>query len=240
MKIFTMASADLKNILRDSTLTMVLFGPLALFLLLRFGVPRGAELILARWGFDLTAYYLQILGFMSMIPSLLFGLVFGLIILDERDEEMIAYFSITPLQRKGYLIYRLGMPMVASFLFFFVLLYGTNLIDIPLRYAPGLALMACLQAPMGALFLGAFAENKVEGMALGKVFAMIYLAPLAVFFLDSSWVYLSSPIPPFWFGLAIVAAFADQVSYWLFLGIGILVHLGVLAWLIQRFGRQQR
>jgi len=51
-------------------------------------------------------------------------------------------------------------------------------------------LIAALEAPIMTLFLGAFANNKVEGITLSKAMGIMFVAPVVVYFLESNWQYL--------------------------------------------------
>ena len=239
-KIITLALADAKNILRDSTLILILFGPIALFLMMRLVVPIADRLLAERLAFELTPYYPFIVIYLSLIPSMLFGLLLGFLILDERDEEIIAYIAVTPLRKTGYLAYKLSVSVGMSFLFFFATLYLTQLTTIRFHYAVGLALLTALEAPIASLFLAAFAENKVEGLALSKVLGMMYLGPFAAYFVSSHWKYLAGILPPFWIAEVFFAARSGSAGYWLYLGIGFFVHFAAIGLLLHRFTQSQR
>ena len=239
-KIVALALADAKNILRDSTLILLLFGPTGLFFMMRLVVPIASRLLSEQLAFDLMPYYPFIVIYLSLIPSMLFGLLLGFLILDERDEEIIAFIAVTPLRKTGYLAYKLSVSVGMSFLFFFATLYLTQLTTIRFHYAVGLALLAALEAPIASLFLAAFAENKVEGLALSKVLGMMYLGPFVAYFVNSHWKYLAGVLPPFWIAEAFFAAQRHAASYWLYLGIGFLIHLAAIGLLLRRFIRSQR
>jgi fluoroquinolone transport system permease protein len=130
--------------------------------------------------------------------------------------------------------------MVSSFLFFFVIVYLTDLTTIPIKYAFALAVMVALEAPIVALFLAAFAENKVEGLAFSKMLGLMYLAPFMAYFVDSHWQYLAGILPPFWITKAFLAAQNDVSIYWLYVAAGIITHLVIIALLLKRFVDNQR
>jgi len=195
--IATLARGDMNNILRDSTLVMAVFGPIAIFFLLYF-LPVLEGLILERFNFNISEYRLFALGFLSLIPSMLFGMIFGFLILDERDEDIISFISITPLEKKGYLSYKLQMPMLFSAGFFLLLLHGTNFVEFNLLHTPIIAVMVALEAAIGALFLVAYADNKVEGLAFSKLLGIMYLAVPAVFLWHSPWHWITAWLPSFW------------------------------------------
>ena len=235
-----LAITDTKNITRDSTLILLVAAPLAVFALLRFGIPFASTLLMNQFAFNLLPYYDIIVGFLILIPAMLFGILTGFLILDERDEDIIAYISITPLGKTGYLQYKLAMSCFGGGLFFFVLVYGTGLTTVPLVYAPGIALMVSLEAPLTALGLVAFAENKIEGLAYTKVLGIPILAPIPAYFIHSAWNYLLGVFPAYWVTKSFFAAQQHAWQYVPFLIIGIAVHLFYLYLLLKRFSNQSR
>jgi fluoroquinolone transport system permease protein len=232
--IAVLAKADLKSILRDSTMVLAVFGPLAIFLLLFF-LPGIESIISDRFGFDLTPYRLLVVSFLSLIPSMLFGMIYGFIILDERDEDIIEFISITPLQKEGYLRYKLQMPALLSSGFFFLLIYGTNLIELNPIHAVFLAALVALESAIGTLFLVAFSENKVEGLAFSKLMGILYVAVPVVFLWHSPWHWLTAPLPPFWIAKAMIHSQADSAWVWLDLLLGFCVHFLALLFLLRAF-----
>lgn len=239
-KILALSMADFRNVIRDSTLILIFGGTVMLWALLRLVVPLVSVLVQDRFNFILANYFDLIVSFLSLIPAMLFGLLSGFIMLDERDEEIISYMAVTPLRKTGYLTYKILAPMVVTFIFFFILIYTINLVSLPLKYAPGLAFLISFEAPMTALFLVAFAGNKVEGMALSKVLGMMYIAPFIAYFVNSPWQFLAGIFPPFWVTKAFLAAFRNNSFYWLYLIPGLFTHLAYIWFFMNRFLKTQR
>ena len=236
--ILVLAQGDLKLIIRDTTLVMALFGPLAITILLFF-LPPIESLIQTRFAFDPTPYRLFVVSFLNLIPGMLFAMIYGFIILDERDEDVIDFISITPLRKQGYLMYKLIMPMLLSALFFLLIFYATALVPLNLLHGLGIAIMIALEAAIGTLFLVTFSENKVEGLAFSKLLGIMYLAIPLVFFWDSGWHWLSAFLPPFWIAKAFVHSQISSVWIWSDLFFGIVVHMGVLILFLKNFLRKR-
>ncbi len=232
--IATLARGDLKNILRDSTLVMAVFGPIAILLLL-YLFPLLEVLILERFDFDLSQYRLFALGFLSLIPSMLFGMIFGFLMLDERDEDIISFISITPLKKTGYLTYKLQMPMLFSAGFFLLLLHGTGLVELHLIHTPFIAVMVALEAAIGALFLVSYADNKVEGLAFSKLLGIMYLAVPVVFLWHSPWHWITAWMPSFWIAKAFIHSNENSSLVWMDIGLGLVLHFAVLTFFLRAF-----
>ncbi len=236
--ISVLARGDLKLIIRDSTLVMMLFGPLAITVVLFF-LPTLEVLIQTKFGFDISPYRLFAVSFLNMVPGMLFAMIYGFIILDERDEEVIEFISITPLRKQGYLTYKLIMPMLLSAVFFLLIFYATALVPLNLLHGLGIAVMVALEAAIGTLFLVVFSENKVEGLAFSKLLGIMYLAFPIVFFWNSGWNWLSAFLPPFWIAKAFVHSQAGSIWIWGDFFFGTAIHLIVLLFFLRAFLRKQ-
>ncbi|MCE3200908.1 hypothetical protein [Paenibacillus sonchi] len=227
---------NLKQIYSDPMLIICLAGPLALILVLRFGIPVVTDLLLNNLGFALSPYYGLIISFAILLVPLILGCMAGFMILDERDENMIQYFAVTPLTKSGYLWYRLGLGMILTILYSLLLLVYSGLIPLQLGNILLLLPMLALEAPMFALFLTAFASNKIEGLALSKGASLLVLTPLIVYFVHSPWQYLCGIIPVFW-PVRIFLSFLNLSLLWsvVLAATGLAVHLVVLLFLVKRF-----
>ena len=235
--ITTLARGDLKLILRDSTLVMAVFGPLAVTALLFF-LPAIETLIQNKLSFDLTPYRLFITCFLSLIPGMLFAMIYGFIILDERDEDVIDFISVTPLRMEGYLAYKLVMPMLLGAGFFLFIIFAAGLIQFNAIHVLGVALMVAMEAAIGTLFLVTFSENKVEGLAFAKLLGIMYLPIPLVFLWNSGWHWVSAFLPPFWIAKTFLHGHLGSIWVWGDLSAGLAVHALVLGLFLRTFLRR--
>jgi fluoroquinolone transport system permease protein len=170
---------DLRSIRRDSLLSWMILMPFVITLILRLGLPAVQGWILDLTEFDLRPYYPVILAvYLVLLTPMLFGMLAGFLLLDERDNDTLTALQVTPLPMTTYLGYRLLIPMALSFILTF-LMYP--LVNIAPLYWVDLALMAVTAAPAGpllALFIASFAENKVQGFALLKGLGGVLILPV--------------------------------------------------------------
>jgi fluoroquinolone transport system permease protein len=171
----------------------------------------------------------------SIIP-MLFGMVYGFILLDERDGGIISYLAITPLGKGGYMLIRMIMPVVLSI--FMCVLYleltGFHKFLSTLQISL-ISLIVSLEAPMILLFLGAFAGNKVEGIALSKGIGIFMIPIIADYFLKGEWRWIMSVSPLWWIERAV---FSFSVERWLYLAGAAAVHILFLILLFRKFQRR--
>lgn len=206
--------------------------PFILWALMQFVIPWIIELVMEQWKLDLSPYYRQAGTFFLMLIPMMMGMVYGFILLDERDGGIITAISVTPTGKAGYLKLRLGIPLAISFvciLFFLILLdlTGTlNLIQLLL-----ISVIISSQSLILLLFLGAFADNKVMGMAISKGFGILLLGPVLDYMLPSPFFWTGAYSPLFWASRALLAE--SDISFWFNAGITIVFH-GLILWFLFR------
>ncbi len=221
--------SDLRRFARDPILVALAVVPPALALALRFAMPRLAPLLPAPPGVVATTAAAALL----LITPMLFGFVAALLLLDERDEGVLAAVAVTPVGKRGFLAYRMVAPAAWTAGASVVVLRVAGLADVGETRLVALALLAGMEAPLLALFVGAFAPSKIEGMALAKVGSVLIgvgaLAVLAPWPLQA----LASPSPHYWLVRVLVGSGAALTVVAAFV-----VHAAALAILAWRFGRR--
>lgn len=236
-KIIALSLGDLRNITRDVILMMSILGPLILALTIKFIMPWVQEVVLAQLSYNLSQDFAFIMSFLILMIPMMIGMLTGFMILEERDEDLLTYFSVTPLSKSGYLIYRLISPIVISLILTLVLLQMTSLIKIDLLQLLPVILLASLEAPIIALFMASFAQNKVEGLALGKISGILPFAALAsAYFIKSNWQLLAGVFPSYWISKAFLLR--NTKYYWFYLFLGLVVHLAYLKFFLAKFSRK--
>lgn len=190
-------AADIRMVARDPLLAIMPAAPLLAATAMALIVPAIAGFLFSRLGFDLLAWAGLIRGIIILFPGMFYGMVAGFLLLDDRDDGIAAYWSVTPVRRSGYLLARLGLFSLAAVPagFACALILGLA----PPRLADDLvmAILGALQVPVYALFLAAFAANKVEGLSIVKALGVLNMAPLAVL-LPGVVGRLGWPVPQYW------------------------------------------
>ncbi|MEK3884008.1 hypothetical protein [Paenibacillus sp. PL2-23] len=229
---------DVRNMVTDPMLMASLIGPLVLLFIVKYGFPPLDDWLDQRYGFQLSAYAAFIASFLLTVIPLLLGSMAGLLMLDDRDENMIAYFGVTPLARNGYFRYRLFLPSLLTLLMCGLFILFSGIADAGADSSYGIVLLM-LEAPLLALFLTAFASNKVEGLALSKASGILFLGPVAAYFVPEPWTYVGLWIPSYWPAQSYLASMSGfpAASFGWFAG-GLILHAILLAGLLQVFLRR--
>lgn len=215
-------SGNLRSITRDSMLVLILCAPIIILGMIRFGIPLLSRLLLTQLSFDLSVYYPLIFIFFCGILPLLFGMIIGFVMLDEQDEHIMQFVAVTPLARKGYLWIKFTLPSIAIFIFSLAYVPLSGIVSVNILHFLPIAALFTVQAPLMGMFLVGFANNKVEGLALGKGAGIFIMAPIVGYFVHSPLQYLAGISPAFWTAEAYFAS--NFESYLLNVLIGIVIH----------------
>lgn len=234
-KVIAFSRGDMKNILRDGLLVVSLFAPLLLALFIRIAFPWLADLSYFHLQFDLTEHYPFALSFLTMFTPMMIGAMAGLILLDERDEQMLSYYAVTPLGQSGYLIYRLTLPALGSTILTFLVLPLASLVELKYLALVPVVFLAAFQVPLVALLMGAFAGNKVEGLTLTKGLGFTFIGPALGYLAPHPWSYIGAIFPPYWITEAFMASFTPGLPYALYLLGGFTTNILLLRYLLMRF-----
>lgn len=220
---------------RDPMLIVSMFAPFLLLAFAVFGFPLISDLTIRFFDFPINEYFsIGYLFFLPIIPMLL-GMVYGFMLLDERDGGIISYLSITPFGKSGYLTIRMLIPVLFSFVLSFLFFISTGLFhDQSFVFRLFVALIISFEAPIMLLFLAAFADNKVEGLAISKGFGIFLIAiPLDVF-LSGNWRWLLSFSPLWW----IERATFQTDFQWVYLIGAAIIHALFIYMLYRKFTRK--
>jgi fluoroquinolone transport system permease protein len=217
---------------RDPMLLLLLFAPWLAGAALGLGLPALAPLLLSSLAFDLAPWYPLADMMMLMLTPMMAGMLSGFLMLDERDEGVGAYYAVTPIGGAGYLVSRLALPVLWSVAIAPLLMATFSLSQPALPRVLAAALVGGLAASSLALLLTAFAGNKVEGLAVGKMMGLIMMPSILPYFTASPWAMLAGIFPAYWMGAVLTGPW-----YLLLPGVGV----GLLwLWVLYRrtVGRQ--
>ena len=228
---------DARNVRRDSLLGWIILVPILMGLLMRFGVPPLAEAMRAQFGFDLSPYYpLMLSYFLITLCPLMFGMVIGFLLLDERDDRTLTALQVTPLTMNAYLAYRVAVPVVLTVVLMFVLFPLVDLADLSFGHILVAGLAAAPLAPLLALFLAGFAANKVQGFAALKGLGFVLMVvPTVGYFVRPPWHWAFGLVPTFWPMRVYWSLEAGHSQLWLHLHIALAYQALLLFLLLRRF-----
>ena len=226
---------DVKSIMRDSMLRWLIVMPVVLALLFRWGVPVLRDVLAERYAFDLVTYYPLLTSFLVLMVPTLLGSVIGFLLLDQRDDRTLTALQVTPLTVEGYLLYRIAVPMAVSVGLMMAMIAITDLVTMGAVPALIASIQAAPVAPLYALFVGAFAANKVQGFALLKAAGVLSWPPILAYFVRSHWQEAFGIDPLYWPVKVFWMLESGETGVWLYFLIGLSYQSLLGAILLRRF-----
>jgi fluoroquinolone transport system permease protein len=227
---------DVRNIRRDSLVAWMIYIPILMAVVLRFSLPFVHARLLEQYNFDLTQYYTVLLSyfFIGTCP-MVFGAVIGFLLLDEKDDRTLTALQVTPMPLSSYIVYRVSIPIVLTFVMLIIIFPLANLTPFNLKVILISALASSPMAPMFALFLASIAENKIQGFALMKLTGIFLLAPVFAYFVTSSWELVFGLLPTYWPLKVYWMLSAGEPNVWLYVAIAVIYQLLITAFFAKRF-----
>ena len=225
-----LAVNDLRNVLRDRMLAFAFCIPLVLILVSAWAIPWISASI-----YDLAPYHSLILTFILLQIPVIFGFIPAFMLIDERDEDILSALRVVPVSPLSFVALRLVSGAVITFLYVvlaFLILGGPG---ISLLLFLPCAFLFALLAPIIALAIVGFSQNKVEALAVFKGLDLVVLLPMVSFFVPSGWRYLFGVFPQFWTITAFDELMRSGVLDAGAIGVGVVLHVVVIGYLFGRF-----
>lgn len=192
----------LQQIRRDMMLIMVCVVPIIVSILVKFGIP-SLEAYICDYFHEseiITPYYYVCDWLIAMLPGMMFAFVGGLVVLGEIDDKIAGYMAVTPAGNGEYLFSRLGIPSILSMILSIVLVLAFGISKMQIADIFVLCAGSSLLGVIIALLVIALSTNKVEGMAVGKLSAIISLGMFVPIIFSGAGAYLAGVLPSFWIG----------------------------------------
>lgn len=227
-----LGAAFWRNALRQPIFAALLLIPPMLGLVIR---PMPA--LAARYlpSFDIQQWMPLILSIVAGFPAYLFGFLAALMLLDERDRDLLPALRITPITDRGLLLAKIvpafllasaGTPTA-------LLLSGQAGIITPAGIVAA-TLIAGPSAVFYTLTASALAGTKVQGISIGKIMGTVLPAPVLLALLPGPWRWGALVFPSSWVG----AVFMDSGNQWLWALSGLL-YSATLVLIVWRFGTRR-
>ncbi|KAA3648241.1 MAG: hypothetical protein DWQ07_04390 [Chloroflexi bacterium] len=230
----TLGPIDMRNLWRDSMLRWMLLAPLAM------GLGIRVLLGLAKSNFPgllVELPYLPLLlnSCLILLNAGLFGMLVGFLLLDERDDATLIALQTTPLSLNSYFVYRIGLPMLLSFLLTLVVVPLADVAPVALSDLLIAAILASFFTPLYALSFAVLAQNKVQGFALAKAAGGFIFPPIVAYFLPAIWQWPFYIFPSYWPLKLFWTLDTGQANVWLYFVVGVVYLALVNLLLLRRF-----
>ncbi|GAA4403992.1 hypothetical protein GCM10023187_20620 [Nibrella viscosa] len=189
MKSFlTLSVTDFRSIFRG-----ILAFPFVCFIIVRWGIP----LIIEQFPI-LIPYQPVILMWGCLQSATMFGFIYGFLLLEEKEENVWQVIRVLPVSGLTLTFSRLLVGLLVSALVNFTLIHWGHIVQLSTVTELLLALQFGLGAPLIALWLGAMAQNRIEGLAQMKILNLLLISPGLIYFIYHPAAHLTGLVPTYW------------------------------------------
>lgn len=230
----TLFRNDIKQVVRDPIMALLLVAPLLLITVFKLLEVLLIPFLAIKTGFDMAPYTAYVQAFVLLINSGMLGIVTGFMMLDERDGNIAQLLEVTPMGRSGYLINRLLFASLLSIVYCIISFAVFKLVYLPLISIIFLSVLSAMYTAIIGLLIYSGADDKVKGLTFAKGLNSLVLFAFTDLFSLNWLTILSWFFPPYWMTMTIKTPHSLMVY-----GIALLVHAGWLGFLIFRYSRRE-
>jgi fluoroquinolone transport system permease protein len=230
----TLIKNDIKQILRDPIMTLLLFAPLFLIVVFKLLEMLLVPYLAAKTGFDITPYFPYVLSFVLLMNSGMLGIVTGFMMLDERDGNISQLLEVTPLGRSGYLANRLIFASILSIIYGFIGIAVFKLPDLTFLSIVILSVLSAFYTAIIGLLIFSGAEDKVKGLTFAKGLNTLVLFAFTDLFALPWLTSLSWFFPPYWVTMILKTPHSLYA-----ICLAIIIHVAWLGLLIFRYSKRE-
>lgn len=241
---------ELKSIVRDKMTLLMLLFPLMILILSTVVIPN---LLKSTDNASPAAIYGSLFAFIMFVSfgTIMIAALLAFVLLDRKDDKTLFTIATTPISIGGYLKFQATYHYLLSVLFNIIILIGTKLIasdayvyemggitvnlfgDLTYPKILVFSFISSMYIPAYGFFLGAIANNKIEGFAYIKFSGFLIMIPLLLVLqtFSDGLQYVLGITPNFWSikGLLISVMPSNEwdISFWLYMLIGGIYSLGL-------------
>lgn len=215
MSVVTLFRADVANLRRDPMLAAAALAPVLIGLLIGFGFePLAAA---ASGAVDLSGRRDLFVAAGMLLTPLLSGFVFGFLLVEEREEQVLAAVAVSRFGTGRFLAYRVAAPAVVGSVTSLAL--GWTLGPSRGWTLVGASVLAGATAGLVCLTMAAVARDRVQALAVSKLTGFVLVAAIGFVFVEGWWRVPLGLLPPTWVMQMVVD------PSWTAMALGTLTHL---------------
>lgn len=204
---------DLNASFRDPLFKGLMFFPFVCFILVRWVFPVLFET------YPVLIDYKEVFVMWACMQSAtMFGFIYGFLILEEKEENLLRALRIMPVPTSMLIFIRQSVGILISTLVNISILEWGGV----LPSNPGIYLLIALQmsllAPLFMLLLTVLAKTRMEGLAQMKIYNLIFISPGIIFFIPMKALHSFALVPTYWSFRAIETSLTSSWNPWLWGG----------------------
>ncbi len=199
------------QIYRDQMLLVLCFAPFLTGIAIKLLLPLADQLLIKYIRLSIQPYYLMADALILTMGAMTIGMMVGLLMLDERDDGICAYFSVTPVGGMAYLVSRLALPFLYSLITTMIVVSFTSMGGLAYGWMFAPAVISAFAGVSMAMLLVSIASNKVEGLAVSKLLGIFMFGIPLAWFANSYLKAIGYLLPTYWVADMLIQVKAGQI-----------------------------
>jgi len=192
---------QIKRLGTDNLMLVLSVYPFFLAVVGKFLVPFLRDTFIGQ--FDMALHYPAILAFFILANPYIYGALAALMLLDEREENVIQAIRVTPFTLGRYMVTKVVFFVIVSVVSGMVITEIVGLVELTLVESFIINGLLSLAAPFNMILINSFAKNRVEGFAVIKGTGIMIMLPLVAFYIPESYNLIAGVVPGYWPAMAI-------------------------------------
>jgi len=228
----SLSQTDFRTTFRDPIFKALLFFPIISFFLVRWILP------FLTWRFPILSPYTQVILMWACLQSAtMFGFIYGFLLLEEKEERIWEAIRVMPVSGLKLILSRTLVGWAVSSAVNYSLLEWGGAAEISLDREILLSFQFSLSAPLITLALGAFAENRIEGLAQMKMINLFLILPGLIYFFPYDFLNITAIVPTYWSFRCLELAMSGSGEFMKYFAIGSISYIVAILFLNFRLSR---
>ncbi len=204
IQILRLFKIGLRQITRDGMLLVLLPAPVLIGCLFKFVVPIVNDILIDRLSFTLSPWYGFMDALLICLTPMFTAMISAFLMLEEKDEGIVAFYQISPAGGHSYLTARIGLPILWAFCMTVAITAIFNISGLSMLTIVTASLVSALSGIVMAMALVSLAGNRIEGLALSRIMSIYQIGVVLVWFAPKPVAYASAFLPSYWIGRIIM------------------------------------
>ena len=171
-----LAMVDFKMVFRDPSLRIFLIMPALIFAIVLIFLPYAMK------NYQAISYYMPIILMGATVQtSTMFGFIYSMVFIHEKDINVARVYSILPFSKIYFIVARLLFPFAISTILTLLLLLWQPFYAFSFLSMVALSILCGLVTPILALLVTVVSKNKMVGMTWYKLANLVIAIPLVAY-----------------------------------------------------------
>lgn len=201
LRLFTIGLLQMS---KDGMLLVLVPAPFLVGIFFKFSIPFVNNILTNELAFSITPWYGLADGLLICLTPIFVAMISAFLLLEEKDEGISDFYQVTPAEGYSYLLARIGIPMIWSFIATIAISTVFTISSLSFEIILASALISNFTGIFLAMMIVSIAGNRIEGLALSKLMGIGFIGLASVWFVPAPYCFIVAFLPSFWIGKLLI------------------------------------